>query len=509
MNVPSPGSSPGPSPDATPDATPKSAPGLGPKSTPGAAPDPTGAPGPARGASPLAAALLAAIALELLARLTGAAPIQHAGWAALGLAVALSIPRLGLREGYLLVMCGALAALAFVFAEAPGVEIGAALDQAGFLLAFILLIGLLHEAASSSPAVAACGGFLTRQPPGRRYYALNGGSALLAVLFNVGVVSFLVPLIQRGIERTTPGDARNPVRERRQISALLRGFAWCVIWSPTAVAPIAVAALIPGVDRQLWMIYGFGAFLAVMVLGAAEDRWRHRHLRPGPAPAPMPTPWAAFARFAAACGWLFGMTALVVWLTQETVIFGLLMACPPMLVGWLLVQNGFPRARAVRPTASRLRMIMAEGLPRSAPVAITLACSGFIGRAGASLVPAQALAAALHLDAIPDFALLALIPAALALLGLLAVSPIMMAIFFGSLFGALPVLPADPTLLAFSISCGWALSMTFSPFATVVLLINRVGGVPARRLTWEWNLGFTALAAAMMWPLFWVLTGGA
>jgi hypothetical protein len=33
--------------------------------------------------------------------------------------------------------------------------------------------------------------------------------------------------------------------------------------------------------------------------------------------------------------------------------------------------------------------------------------------------------------------------------------------------------------------------------------------VPARRLTWEWNLGFTALAAAMMWPLFWVLTGGA
>jgi hypothetical protein len=29
---------------------------------------------------------------------------------------------------------------------------------------------------------------------------------VLAVLFNVGVVSFLVPLIQRGIEHATPGD---------------------------------------------------------------------------------------------------------------------------------------------------------------------------------------------------------------------------------------------------------------------------------------------------------------
>ncbi|MFT7028611.1 MAG: hypothetical protein ACJAVS_002849, partial [Paracoccaceae bacterium] len=171
-------------------------------------------------------------------------------------------------------------------------------------------------------------------------------------------------------------------------------------------------------------------------------------------------------------------------------------------------QNRWPAPGAARATFDRLRIIAVTGLPRSAPVAITLACSGYIGRAGASLVPAEALAAALHLDAIPDYALLSLIPAALALLGLLAVSPIMMAIFFGSLFGALPQMPADPTLIAFSISCGWALSMTFSPFATVVLLINRVAGIPARSLTWDWNLGFTLIAAAALWPIFWVLTGG-
>jgi hypothetical protein len=38
---------------------------------------------------------------------------------------------------------------------------------------------------------------------------------------------------------------------------------------------------------------------------------------------------------------------------------------------------------------------------------------------------------------------------------LLAVSPIMMAFLLGSLFGALPVLPAGPNLIALSISRGW------------------------------------------------------
>jgi hypothetical protein len=108
----------------------------------------------------------------------------------------------------------------------------------------------------------------------------------------------------------------------------------------------------------------------------------------------------------------------------------------------------------------------------------------------------------------PDYLLLWSIPLALSGLSLFALSPIMMAVFFGSLFGALPVLPADPTLIAFAISCGWALSITFSPFATPVLLIDRVTGIAPRQLTWGWNLGFSALAAVSLLPVFVVLTGG-
>ena len=81
----------------------------------------------------------------------------------------------------------------------------------------------------------------------------------------------------------------------------------------------------------------------------------------------------------------------------------------------------------------------------------------------------------------------------------------MMAVFFGSLFGSLPELPADPTLIALSISCGWALSMTFSPYATVILLISRTTDIPGRRLTWDWNLTFTLIAAMLLFGVFAIL----
>lgn len=452
--------------------------------------------------------LVAVVALELSARASGLRPLQDLAWLAMAGVVLLNLRWIGFRESYLLLLSLALAALTVLRKPDPGADLGPALDQASFLMAFILLMSLLYETAATSPSVAAFGEYLTRQPPGRRYYALNAGTAVLAVLFNIGVVSFLVPLIQRGIERATPGDALNPIRERRQVSALLRGFAWCVIWSPTAIAPLAVAEILPGVDRALWIRYGLIVFVLVLVLGALEDRWRFRAFRPSAVRRHAAFPVAAALRFLAACLWLFGMTAIFVRLSGDTVVFGLLMACPFMVVGWLAVQLRAPRAGSGAALRRRAEEILSDGLPATARVAITLACSGFIGRAAAGLVPAQDLAALLRLDTLPDFVLLSLIPPALALFSLLALSPIMMAVFFGSLFAALPVLPADATLIAFSISCGWALSMTFSPFATVILMIERVSGLPARRLTWRWNLGFTALALVALVPVFAMLTGG-
>lgn len=454
------------------------------------------------------AIIVAVIVAELSVRALGVPLAQEAAWIGMGLIIVLSVRSLGLREFYLLSFAICMVVLQFMLSAQPMIAIAAGLDQATFLLVFIFLLGMLHEAASTSPAIAACGEYLTRQPAGRRYYALNVGTASLSVLFNIGVLSFLVPLVQRGIEHATPNDPSNPIRERRQISALLRGFAWAVVWSPTAVAPLAVAELIPGTERGVWMIYGAILFVIVLVIGALEDRFTFRNFRPANMMITPPVPVIGALRFLAACTWLFGMTAIFVWLTGDTVIFGLLMSCPLMLVGWLFVQNGFPNPEFAAKTRARLQNIALENLPKSIPVATTLACSGFIGRTAAELIPAAELAEFLMLGAMPDFVLLGCIPIALCLLSLLALSPIMTAVFFGSLFGALPELPADPTLIAFAISCGWAVSMTFSPFATTTLLISRVSGIPAAKLTWGWNLKFALICAVLVFPFFAVLTGG-
>ncbi|MEX5728776.1 hypothetical protein Ga0609869_002129 [Rhodovulum iodosum] len=449
----------------------------------------------------IAATLLATMALVLAARLFASDALWHLAWGAVAATLFCTAPRLRLREFYLLALSLVIAAVVWATREDRVEILTAALDQAGFLMVFILLLALLREAAVTSPSVGELGAFLTRQPAGRRYAALYSGTAFMAVIFNIGVVSFLVPLIQRGIARANTTDGRDAIRERRQISAMLRGFAWSVIWSPTALAPLALMELIPGVDRLRWIGWGLVVFALVLALGWAEERWRFRAYRPTGAIRPLPMPPAAAARFAASCGWLLGLSWIIAELRGESVVFGLMVSCPIMLVGWLVAQNGIgPTGR--RATAARLREILIDTIPASGPIAVTLAASGFLGRAGAGVVPGDALVAALHLDTMPDWMLLAAIPVVLSLFSLLAFSPIMMAIFFGSLFGGLTEMPADPTLIALAISCGWALSMTFSPFATVVLLIQRISGIPALRLTLGWNVAFTVLSAALLAVFF-------
>lgn len=139
---------------------------------------------------------------------------------------------------------------------------------------------------------------------------------------------------------------------------------------------------------------------------------------------------------------------------------------------------------------------------------MTLAASGFIGTIAAALVPTEALARLIHPETLPGWVFLAALPILLTLVGHLAVSPIMMAVFFGSILAAMPELPADMTLVALALSCGWALSMNTAPFASVVLLTSQVTGIPATTLTWRWNLRFSFAAAVALTLIFFVLTGG-
>ena len=112
-----------------------------------------------------------------------------------------ALPRCGTREIYLLSLSAAFAFALWAFHPQPGPEALNALDQAVFLMAFLLCISLIQEAALTSRSVADLGHYLAQQPGGRRFIGLYTGTMSMAVVFNVGTLSLLAPLIIRGGSR--------------------------------------------------------------------------------------------------------------------------------------------------------------------------------------------------------------------------------------------------------------------------------------------------------------------
>ena len=416
--------------------------------------------------------------------------------------------RFRIRETYLLGCSIVVAVLLWTTVDNPTEVLFEGFRQGAFLMAFIFLVTLLHETALVSPAVGEFGTYLTRQPPGRSFTALFWGSNSLAVVFNLGIVSMLTPLIQQGNKAglsVAGRDTSVDQGERRQYSAILRGLSWTVTWSPTAIAPVALMELIPGIDRLRWTLVGLMVVALVFLVAWCEDRWRFRHyLVTSRVDTVVAFPWSAFFRFIAAMGWLCLIIALLIGVSGDSIVFGLMMACPMMFIGWLLVHQV---SGALTPATVKQRgwSILRDKLPQTSTVAVSLACSGFIGRVASALIPAEEWIDSMGLYQTSDFLILFVIPLFVVFLSWFALSPIMVAVFLGSVFGSLPELPTDPTLLALSISAGWALSMTSSPFATVVLLMSRMTGLSGYQLSIGWNWRFNLAVVALLFGVFLVL----
>ncbi len=429
--------------------------------------------------------------------------------AAAGLFV-LSWRLIGWREIYLICVCLGLTALAYFGFDKPVYVYEAAIAQASFLMAFVCLLSILHEVATTSPAVAECGKYLTKQPPNRRYLSVYGGTNIMSVLFNLGIISLLTPLIKKGVEQENADKHISQLRERRQLTAMLRGFAWGVVWSPTALTPVVLIELIDGISRELWSLYGLGLALFICILGWAEDKWRFRHYR-GIAPRPkaaLPFPTKAFAHFAFILFLLLGLTLLISALSGDTIVFGLLVSCPLIMFMWLIGQNYDKGWQAGKAVIFEAQDILFVRLAKNAPVMMALAASGYIGRLSAEMVPTAFISHILAQFPLADYQFLILITFIMVPVSYLGVTPIMMAVFFGSLLGSLPELPVDPTLAAIAISAGWALSMTTSPFATVVLMMSNLNGMRPIQLTVGWNFLFSILAFIALSMIFFVITGG-
>jgi hypothetical protein len=450
--------------------------------------------------SGLTAPAMIGLATLELAYLVG--DIEFAGLLGRGaalLVVLVIIPRFGFREWVLL---GLAIALTVGLANGDGGWAAAryALDQGAFFAAFILLMTLLREAAATSPAVLHLGHFLTSQQPGRRFFATYLGGHLSGVLLNFGAISLLAPLVQRGVRAepavTDEDKRRVAIREQRQLSALIRGFAVVITWAPTTLTQAIILQSLPGLSYGRVMAMGLAVSSVFLAVGWAEDRlrWgRPRRRAPGLRVVPFPAMAARDLGLVALCliTGAYGARAILDITTAQA----LMLMAPVMLTGWVFTQNA---GRGARPgiLAVRLRLgeIATGPLPRMTRDAYLLGVAGFIGAAAARLAPVDLIAAHMALESVPPWLFLSALPVIIMLSGNIAMSPIMVVVFLSAIISVLPVLPADPDLIAVALGGGWALSMTASPNATGPIILAGITGLPTTTLTWRWN-GVYSLAA--------------
>ncbi|MEP5178410.1 MAG: hypothetical protein ABJQ85_02470 [Rhizobiaceae bacterium] len=415
-------------------------------------------------------------------------------WPEAGLVASIAFLLLGLslihqlqaRE-WLLVLVGV--GLAFVLIRSDGGWTGtlASLQRASFFAAFIYLVTLLKEAAQRSPSVLELGKYLTRQRRGRRYYSLAIGGHVMGVLLNFGAISLLTPLIQRGARASTASQEEARKAEQQQISALLRGFSWMIMWSPTALTQAVLFAAFPSVNLPLAITMGICASITMIIAGRLLDRVSGLRAAEAETAEPPIFPIKSARRFAAICSILILATYLVVWGANVSGAIALMFVAPIVMVAWLYQRQGEHPPNKLLGTISSTKEIVIQSGPTLGRSALVLGAAGFIGEAAAKLTPTSFVAETLGFASMPPWLFLCLLPIIITLGGQIALSPILVVVFLAAIINSLPVLPADANLIVFSLGAGWAMSMTASPNASATLLISGITNIAPTTLTWRWN----------------------
>ncbi len=372
-----------------------------------------------------------------------------------------------------------------------------AVNLAAYFAAFILLLTALKIAAERSTSVLTVGRYLIGQPASGRYLATATGGHFLGVFLNFGAISLMAPLIQNAAKR---GDGTTDTdMERRQLSALLRGFAWILMWAPTTLSQAVLLTLFTDIDLGKIVALGIATSVLMVIVGLFYDRaeWRgHAFAKTTPPPFPK----KAIFRLAVVCGTLIAATAALQIIWGFSTALSLMFVAPTVTLLWFAAQRpAHTKMTTQLGTFWPALMGNASGLARSA---IALGLSGFIGRALADVLPMYTLTAQLDLAGVPGWVFLASLPVLITLGGQIALSPIILVVFIGQVVQTIPSLPAEPTHIVFALSAGWAISMFASPNATATLLISATTNIPPTRLTWGWNLRYGLLCYAILVVIF-------
>ncbi len=400
---------------------------------------------------------------------------------------------MGIREATLMLVSIVLSVVVW----RAGGTFSSALDLAAFFGTFIATLTAMRDVAARSGAVVTVGHYLTNQTAGRRFYATAIGGHLLGVFLNFGAISLMSPLIQKSAVHAD--GSKYADMERRQLSALIRGFSWVLLWAPTTLSQAVLFTIFTDVTLFDILPMGIATAILMIFIGRLYDRWEWRKRPITGANRALPAPLFAIAVVAAICVSLIAATVVGSVVFSASIAETLLFVVPVVTFTWFRFQN---RTDSWVANAKELGSILSGSAPSLARSAIALGLSGYIGRLAGQALPTETLANAVNFGAVPGWLFLAALPILITLGGQIALSPIMLVVFLGEVLGSVDTLPTGQAQIVFALSVGWALSMLASPNATATLLISATSSIAPTTLTWVWNLRYGLICYAVAVIIF-------
>jgi hypothetical protein len=415
--------------------------------------------------------------------------IRAVAWLGLTVYMLLAWTHLGRGGRIFMLLSGALIIPAVLYAASPVLALERALDRAIFIASLYSALGFLREAAETSTMVRRCGEFLAAQPPGRRYVALSIGGHLFGLILNFGCIALLGTLVVKATGSTPLDDPmeelRRQRRQQRMMTAIHRGFAAILVWSPMTVSTAVVLSALPNVGWADIAGWGLVSAVGLLMIGWILDRLVKIPSGMTPTVWKPQGSWVLLLPICSLVLAVFGLGALLQQLLQVRLVMAVMIAAPTIGGLWLLAQT-----RSLFSTACRLRAHGQTVFPRYRKEIVLLSSAAFVGSMVATLLPPDQVIAVIKAVSLPPWALLSVLGAVVVLLGQLGLNPILSVTV---LTGALPspeALGVPAVAVAVALSGAWALTSASSPFGAATMLVGQMTQVGAFTAGARWNGGF-------------------
>lgn len=375
------------------------------------------------------------------------------------------------------------------------------LSRAVYFSSFLIALGFLAEAATSSALVNRAGAYLIAQPPSRRYLALTVGGHLFGNLLNVGGFALLVTMARQAntLDAAQGNAAVQEIRERRMTMAAMRGFCCFTLWSPMSLSVALMLAVLPGTTWLGLAPVGLAVTLVFLAAGWALD-WLGRP--PGgllAAPPKTDERWTILVALSGLVVVPAGLALLADTFFGIRFTAAILGVVPAFALGWILVQHGADgQGRVLARTGHRLIGMAERSFPTYRYEAAIFSTSTFLGAVLLVLLPPADLARWLaplgaHPQALPILLMLA-VPA----LAQIGIGPMISAAL---LAGALPLLPIHdlaPIKLALALTGGWAVAVQASTLTAPTLVAAKLLDRSPATVAWRWNGAYALLMLAIL-----------